>query len=185
MARFEETQMAIAESAKRYLDIYNMQVFIEQFTLDREGKFFLTLPNTEPPFPVTATASFTYDAFQTGMSLYEEDADEGNQDVDTSIELEININLPIMNNYPDIEALLEEISEEYPDTEPILTSKEVFPSDESSKEYEISYTYDISSEDVTDSEMFNEIFEELRGILGLIFKRTENYIDTSWYGSEE
>ncbi len=40
MARFEEVQMAIAESAKNYLDIYNMQVLIEQFTLDRRRQVF-------------------------------------------------------------------------------------------------------------------------------------------------
>jgi len=41
MTRFEEVQMKIAESAKNYLEIFNMQVFIEQFTLDRESRFSL------------------------------------------------------------------------------------------------------------------------------------------------
>jgi hypothetical protein len=185
MARFEEVQMRIAESAKNHLDIYNMQVFIEQFTLDRESRFSLSLPEMEPPFPVSAAVSFTYDAFQTGMTIYEEETGENNSDVDTSLELEFLIKLPIMEEYPDIEALLEEISEEYPDTEPVLIAKEILPNDEPTKEYEISYIYDIESEDVMDSELFDEIFAELKGILELVYKRTKDYIDLSWYRREE
>lgn len=186
MARFEEVQMTIAESAKNYLEIYNMQVFIEQFTLDREGRFSLTLPNMEQPFPVSATVSFIYDAFQTGMTLYEDNIqDESSPDVDTSIELEFTVKCPIMKGYPDIEALVEEISEEYPDTEPILTIREIIDGDEPFKEYEIHYSYDISPEDATDSELFDEIFEELKEIMELIYERTESYIDQSWYRGEE
>ncbi|MDI6800505.1 MAG: hypothetical protein QMD01_00400 [Thermodesulfovibrionales bacterium] len=185
MARFEELQMKIAESAKNYLEIYNMQVLIEQFTLDRESKFFISLPNIEPPFPLSAIVSFIYDAFQTGMTLYEDSATEDAADIDTSIELEFLIKLPVMEGYPDIEALLEEISEMFPDTEPILITKEIFPGDELIKEYEISYAYNIEPEDIVDNELLNEMFEELRGILGLIYKRTVNYIDTAWYKEEE
>ncbi|MCL5063077.1 MAG: hypothetical protein M1443_07715 [Nitrospirae bacterium] len=186
MARFEEVQMTIAESAKNYLDIYNMQVLIEQFTLDREGRFSLTLPNMEQPFPVSATLSFIYDAFQTGMTLYEDNTlDENNADVDTSIELEFTVKFPIMKDYPDIESLVEEISEEYPDTEPILTIREIIGGDEPFKEYEMHYSYDIEAEDATDSELFDEIFEELKGIMELIYARTENYIDQSWYRGDE
>ncbi|MEW6740076.1 MAG: hypothetical protein ACOYU2_04725 [Nitrospirota bacterium] len=185
MARFEEVQMTIAESAKNYLDIYNMQVLIEQFTLDREGRFSLTLPNMEQPFPVSATVSFVYDAFQTGMTLYEESTTDEDSDVDTSVELEFTVKLPIMKDYPDIEALIEEVSEEYPDTEPILTIREIIGSDEPFKEYEIHYSYDIEPEDATDSELFDEIFQELKEIMELIYERTENYIDQSWYSGEE
>lgn len=185
MARFEEVQMTIAESAKNYLDIYNMQVLIEQFTLDRESRFSLTLPNIEYPFPVSATVSFVYDAFQTGMTLYEENITDEDSDVDTSIELEFTVRLPIMKDYPDIEALIEEIRMEYPDTEPLLTIREIIGSDESFKEYEIHYSYDIEPEDATDSELFDEIFQELKDIMELIYERTENYIDQSWYNGEE
>ncbi len=185
MARFEEVQMTIAESAKNHLDIYNMQVLIEQFTLDREGRFSLTLPNMEQPFPVSATVSFVYDAFQTGMTLYEEITTDEDSDVDTSVELEFTIKLPIMKGYPDIEALIDEINEEYPDTEPILMIREIIGSDEPFKEYEIHYSYDIEPEDATDNELFDEIFQELKEIMELIYERTENYIDQSWYSGEE
>ncbi|BCB95802.1 hypothetical protein JZK55_07240 [Dissulfurispira thermophila] len=185
MARFEELQMTIAESAKNYLDIFNMQVLIEQFTLDREGKFFLTLPNMEQPFPVSATVSFVYDAFQTGMTLYEDNEPDENSDVDTSVELEFTVKLPFMKDYPDIELLLDEINEEYPDTEPILTIKEIVGGDEPFREYEIHYSYGIDIEDTKDSELFDDIFQELKDMMELIYERTENYIDQSWYGGEE
>jgi hypothetical protein len=186
MIRFEEVQMKIAEFAKNHLEIFNMQVFIEQFTLDRESTFSLTLPDMEPPYPLSATVSFTYDAFQTGITLYEDTApEEGDVDVDTTLELEFTVRLPMMTDYPDIEALLEEIEESYPDTQPILITREVLPSDEPSKEFEISYTYDIDAEDAAEEELFDQIFEELKGILELVHRRTRDYIDHSWYSSEE
>jgi hypothetical protein len=184
MARFEEVQMKIAESAKNYLEVYNMQVFIEQFTLDRESRFSLTLPEMEPPFPVSAIASFTYDAFQTGMSLYKEDKEDNIYEENT-MELEFTVRLPIMQGYPDIETLLEEIEKQYPDTEPILTVKETFAVDEPAKEYEIFYAYDIAAEDMLDSELYDEIFEELREIMEIVYNRTKYYIDVSWYRGED
>jgi hypothetical protein len=185
MTRFEELQMKIAESAKNYLEIFNMQVFIEQFTLDRESRFSLTLPHMDPPYALTAIVSFTYDAFQTGMTLYEEDTEESSMEADTSLEIEFLIKLPILEDYPNIEALLAEVEEEYPDTQPVLFAKEIIPSEGSSREYEISYVYDIEANDLGDDELFNQIFEELRGILELIRKRTQDYIDHSWYSAEE
>ena len=186
MTRFEEVQMKIAESAKNYLEIFNMQVFIEQFTLDRESRFSLALPNMEIPYALTATVSFTYDAFQTGMTLYEDDTtEESSMDADTPLELEFLIKLPIMEDYPNIEALLAEVEEEYPDTQPVLFAKEIIPSEQSSREYEISYIYDIEATDLGDDELFDQLFEELRGILELILKRTQDYIDHSWYSTEE
>jgi hypothetical protein len=186
MARFEEVQMKLAESAKKYLEIFNMQVFIEQFTLDRECKLFLTLPEMEPPFPLSATISMTYDAFQTGMSLYEEEApDDGTPEVDASVELEFTIMLPVMEGNPDMEGLLAEIEEEFPDTDPILSVREIFHSDEPSREYELSYYYDVEPGELMDSELYEEFFEELKGILELIYRRTSDYIDHSWYRGEE
>jgi hypothetical protein len=185
MTRFEEVQMKIAESAKNYLEIFNMQVFIEQFTLDRESRFSLTLPNMDTPYALTATVSFTYDAFQTGMTIYEDDTEESSMDADNSLEMEFLIKLPIMEDYPNIEALLAEVEEEYPDTQPVLFVKEIIPSEQSSKEYEISYIYDIEANDLGDDELFDQFFEELRGILQLIHNRTQDYIDHSWYSSEE
>lgn len=188
MTRFEEVQMKIAESAKNHLEIFNMQVFIEQFTLDRESTFSLTLPDMEPPYLLTATVSFTYDAFQTGMTLYESGpADEGEADmeVDTSIELEFSVKLPMLAGPPDLEALLEEIEEGYPDIQPLLIVKELIPSDEPSKEYEITYAYDIEAEDAADADLFDQIFAELRAVLELVLERTRDYIDHSWYSGEE
>ncbi|MCC6347083.1 MAG: hypothetical protein IT388_07855 [Nitrospirales bacterium] len=185
MTRFEEVQMKIAESAKNHLEIFNMQVFIEQFTLDRESRFSLTLPTLDPPFPLSATVSFTYDAFQTGMTLYEENPEEANSDVDTSVELEFSLKLPIMQGYPTVEALLQEIDEEYPDTEPMLTVKEMFPSEDNIKEYEISYLYSIDVDEAMESDLFDQIFEELKEVLELVYRRTKDYIDHSWYRGEE
>ncbi len=187
MVRFEEVQMKIAESVKNHLDIYDMEVLIEQFSLNKEGKFYLTLPDMELPLPITSVVSFQYDVFQTGMSL-QEDVEEKNQETDEVLEalevleVEVVINFPIMEDYPNIEALLEEISENYPDTEPILIIKEIYPSDEPVKEYQVTYTYEIEPDDVLDSDIFDEIFEELKGVMELIYRRTENYIDLSWYG---
>ncbi len=182
MKRFEEIQMKIAESAKKYLEIFNMQVFIEQFTLERENRFFLTLPGFELPYPLTATVSFIYDAFQTGMALFEDTStEEESTDMDTSIELEVTVKFPILEGYPDIEALLEEVEETYPDTEAIMVIKEILPGNGASKEYEISYSYDLEGDDLADSELYDEIFEELRGILDLVYKRIKDYIDLSWY----
>ena len=186
MPRFEEVQMRLAESAKNYLELYNMQVFIEQFTLDRESKFSLTLPGIEAPFPVSATVGFTYDAFQTGMTLYEDSTlKEPSTDVDTSIELEFTIRLPIMKGSPDIDKLIEEIDTEFPDTEPVLAVKEIFSGEEPFKEYELSYNYSLEDEDIMDNELIYEVFEELKGILDLVYKRTIDFIDQSWYREED
>lgn len=185
MTRFEEVQMRIAESAKNHLEIFNMQVFIEQFTLDRESKFSLTLPDMEPPFFISAVVSFMYDAFQTGMTLYEEEGDESDMDIDTSIELEFTVKLPYMEGDPAVEELLEEIKEEYPDTEPVLSVREVLMTEDSSKEYEISYIYNIEAEDVMDPELLDQIFGELKDIMQLSYSRTKDYIDPSWYREDE
>lgn len=185
MIRFEEVQMKIAESSKKYLDIFNMQVFIEQFTLERESRFSFALPNMEPPFFVSATVVFVYDAFQTGMTTCEECNGSDNPDEDNSFDLEFTVKLPVMEDYPAIEALLAEIEEEFPDTQPILLAREIMPSDMPSKEYEISYVYNIEAEDIKDDEFFDQIFEELTGILELVYRRTRDYIDLSWYTVEE
>jgi hypothetical protein len=185
MPRFEEVQMRLAESAKNCLELYNMQVFIEQFTLDRESKFSLTLPGIEPPFPISATVSFTYDAFQTGVALYEDSSKDDSPDVDTSIELEFLVRLPMMQGHPDIGRLVNEVEVEFPETEPVLTVRETYSGEEPFKEYELSYSYSLEAEDVVDSELTDEIFEELKGILELIYKRTSDYIDMSWYRGED
>jgi|SRR5208283_2454196 len=186
MARFEEVQMRLAESAKNFLELYNMQVFVEQFTLDRESKFSLVLPDTEPPFPVTATLSFIYDAFQTGMTLYEDSSlDKDEADIDTSIELDFTVHFPIMKGAPDMREIIAEIEDAYPDMEPALIVKDILSDEEPLKEHELSYNYSIEAEDILDQELLDELFEELRGVLTLVHNRTKDYIDKSWYREED
>ncbi|TAN41980.1 MAG: hypothetical protein EPN22_13880 [Nitrospirae bacterium] len=186
MPRFEEVQMKMADVAKEHLEIFNMQVMIEQFTLDRECKFFFGLPDKEPPYYVSATASLTYDAFQTGMTIHEENLEEDETtDVDTSIEIEFTVLFPIMKDLPDIKKILREIEEEFPDIEPVLVSKEIFDGEETGREFEISYFYDIDSKEILDDELYDEIFFELKGLLEFIYVRTKDYIDYAWYRGED
>ena len=111
MTRFEEVQMKIAESAKSFLEVYNIQVFIEQFSLTRESRFSLTLPGMEEPYPVSAVVSLTYDVFQTSMSMYDDlKPEEDNISSENTLELDVIVRLPIMEGYPDIEGLLREIA---------------------------------------------------------------------------
>lgn len=185
MARFEEVQMLLAESAKEHLELFNMQVFIEQFTLDRESRLSLSLYELEPPFPVTATVSFTYDAFQTGATLYD-DAPEHEQssDVDTSVELEFSVHLPIMVGSPDIQALIDELKEAYSDVDPVLIKKDIVSQDGVIREYELGYSYTIEAADILDKELMSEVFDELRGILDTVNRRTKKYVDKTWYRGE-
>ena len=185
MARFEEVQMLLAESAKEHLELFNMQVFIEQFTLDRESRLSLSLYELDPPFPVSATVSFTYDAFQTGATLYDDAPDhEHSTDVDTSVEIEFSVHLPIMVGSPDIQALADELKEAYPDVDPVLIKKDIVSQEGVIREYELGYSYTIEAVDILDKELVSEIFEELKGVLDTVNRRTKKYIDKSWYRSE-
>jgi len=186
MTRFEEVQMKLAESSKNYLEVYNIQVFIEQFSLTRESRFSLTLPEMEEPYPVSATVAFTYDVFQTGMSMYDDiKLEEEGVLADNTLELDIVVKLPIMEGYPDIEGLLREIEKQYPESEPVLVVKELFGADAPSKEYEISYGYDIEVGDSLQVEVLDGVFEELRGMMELIYEKTKYNIDQSWYRSDD
>ena len=186
MTRFEEVQMKVAESAKNFLEVYNIQVFIEQFSLTRESRFSLTLPEMQEPYPVSSTVSFTYDVFQTGMSMYDDiKLEEEGVLADNTLELDIVVRLPIMEGYPDIEGLLREIEKRYPDSEPVLVVKELFGADAPSKEYEISYGYDIEVGDSLQVEVLDGVFEELKGVMELIYEKTKYNIDQSWYRSDD
>lgn len=186
MTRFEEVQMKIAESSKNFLEVYNIQVFIEQFSLTRESRFSLTLPGMEDPYPVSATVSFTYDVFQTGMSMYNDiKQEEENAIADNTLELDILVRLPMMEGYPDIEGLLREIEKQYPESEPVLVVKEVYGAGQPSKEYELSYGYDIEADEIPEEDVLDGIFEELRGVMELIYEKTKYNIDHSWYRSED
>jgi hypothetical protein len=186
MTRFEEVQMKVAESSKNYLEVFNIQVFIEQFSLSRESRFSLTLPDMEEPYPVSASVSFIYDVFQTGMSMCEEmKQEEENALTDNTLELDILVRLPMMEGYPDIEGLLREIETLYPETEPVLIIKELFGAGEPSKEYEISYGYDVEVGSALQTDLLDGIFEELRNILDLVYEKTRYNIDQSWYKGED
>jgi hypothetical protein len=186
MTRFEELQMKIAESSKNFLEVYNIQVFIEQFSMSRESRFSLTLPELEEPYPVSASVSFIYDVFQTGMSMCEElKHDEENPMTENALELDILVRLPVMEGYPDIEGLLREIERLYPDSEPMLIVKELFGAGDPSKEYEISYGYDIEIGESPQADVLDSIFEELRNILELVYDKTRYHIDHSWYKAED
>ncbi len=186
MTRFEEVQMKVAESSKNYLEVFNIQVFIEQFSLSRESRFSLTLPDMEEPYPVSASVSFIYDVFQTGMSMCDElKQEEENALTDNTLELDILVRLPMMEGYPDIEGLLREIETLYPETEPVLIVKELFGAGEPSKEYEISYGYDVEVGSPLQTDLLDGIFEELRSILDLVYEKTRYHIDQSWYKGED
>ena len=186
MTRFEEVQMKVAESAKNFLEVYNIQVFIEQFSLTRESRFSLTLPEMQEPYPVSSTVSFTYDVFQTGMSMYDDiKLEEEGVLADNTLELDIVVRLPIMEGYPDIEGLLREIENRYPDSEPVLIVKELFGADAPSKEYEITYGYDIEVGDSLQVEVLDGVFEELKGVMELIYEKTKFNIDQSWYRGDD
>jgi hypothetical protein len=186
MTRFEEVQMKLAESSKNFLEVYNIQVFIEQFSLTRESRFSLTLPGMEDPHPVSATVSFTYDVFQTGMSMYDDmKPDDDSVIAENTLELDILVRLPMMEGYPDIEGLLREIEVQYPESEPVLVVKEFYGAGQPTKEYELSYGYDVEAEDVPKGEVLDGVFEELRGIMELIYEKTKYNIDQSWYQGED
>ncbi len=184
MARFEELQMMLVESASKFLDLYSMQVFTEQFTLDRESKFFVTLQDMEPPYLISASVSYTFDAFQTGLSLFREE-NEDESDIDTTVDLDFTIKLPVLRDYPDINGLYETVAEMLEDTDTGLTIKEYLDTEGSFKEYEINYSYEIDPIEDLDPELFDEIFNELKETMDLIYRKTETYIDMSWYNTED
>jgi hypothetical protein len=94
----------------------------------------------EDPYPVSATVSFTYDVFQTGMSMYDDMKPEDDSVIaENTLELDILVRLPMMEGYPDIEGLLREIEVQYPESEPVLVVKEFYGAGQPTKEYELSY----------------------------------------------
>jgi hypothetical protein len=185
MTRFEEAQMKIAEACKNHLEVFNIQVFIEQFSLARESRFSVTLPELAEPYPLSAQISFIYDVFQTGMSMYEEIKQEEEALNDNLLELDILVRLPMLEGYFDIEGLLLDIEKLYPDSEPVLVAKEYMGSGEQSKEYEISYGYDIDIGESLQTDLLDNIFEELRNIMELVYNKTKFHIDQSWYKGED
>ncbi|MBN2653886.1 MAG: hypothetical protein JXR79_02060 [Nitrospirae bacterium] len=193
MVRFEELQMAIAESARKHLQILSMQVFIEQFSLERESRMTVTMPDMDTlPYPLTAVVSFNYDVIQSGATIYkdpfdekEDDENDEDENSDNFIEINLTIKLPILYGEPDLENLTEEIQEEFPDIEPFLLKKHITGPEEDITEYELSYFYEIETDDVDDTEIFDEIFSELREIMSITHEKTKRYIDRSWYEEQD
>lgn len=181
MIRFEELQMKIAEAAKKFLEFQNMQVFIEQFSLERESRLSFSLAGRDFSHLYQSAAAFTYDVSQTEMSFYEEDLFEADPEYHTTTELTFNIDFPSLSGYPDIDGLVKELEEEYPDIEPILIIKKIFSPLKVLHEYELTYTYEIDIEGHLDIDFIDEIFKEHRDILNFIYDKTFDYLDLSWY----
>jgi len=182
--RFEELQMRIADSAKNYLEVYDMATFIEQYSLNKECKISMTLPDLRTPYPLNATVSFSYDAQQTSLSLiFDEESEE---DFDEAVEVDVVINLPFLEKYNNVTEIFEEIVRDYPDLDPVLIKKEIIKRDViNGEEYEIVYSYVVGVEELSDSTFYDDIFFELSSILRSIYERTKFYIDMSWYREQE
>lgn len=184
MIRFEELQMRIADSAKNYLEVYDMATFIEQYSLNKECKISMTLPDLRTPYPLNATVSFSYDAQQTSLSLiFDEESEE---DFDEAVEVDVVINLPFLEKYNNVTEIFEEIVRDYPDLDPVLIKKEIIKRDViNGEEYEIVYSYVVGVEELSDSTFYDDMFFELSSILRSIYERTKFYIDMSWYREQE
>lgn len=176
--------MRLAESAKKFLEFQNMQVFIEQFSLEREGRLSFSLGGKDFSHLYHSSASFTYDVSQTEMSFYEDDLFSTEPDYHTTIEITFNIDFPVLSRHLDIESLVREIEEEYPDIEPILTLRKAFSPLNTITEYELAYTYEIDIEEQLDNEFLDEIFKEHKDVLNYIYNKTIDYLDLSWQAED-
>ncbi|WP_353683683.1 hypothetical protein V4D30_07310 [Thermodesulfovibrio sp. 3907-1M] len=186
MIRFEELQMRIMDAAKNYLDVYDMSTYIEQYSLNKESKLLMTLPEIKPPYPISATVSFSYDAHQTSSSFLYDEEDQNSDEFENMVEIEFVINLPFIEGYNHISELFEEIVNEYPELDMVLVKKEFIGKDlMEGEEYEIAYSYPASQEELKDLQFYEEIFFELSNILRTIYERTRFYIDMSWYSAED
>ena len=185
MTKFEELQMKIAESAKKYLDFQSMQVFIEQFSLERECRFSFSLTGRDFSHLYQSSVSFTYDVSQTEMSFYEEELFEADPDYHTTIDLTFNIDFPLLTGYPDIDGLIRELEDEFPDIEPVLIIKKILSPLKTMQEYELSYTYEIDIEGYLDIDFIEEIFKEHRDIMNFIYDKTIDSLDLSWYREDD
>ncbi|MCX8031472.1 MAG: hypothetical protein N3A59_07860 [Thermodesulfovibrionales bacterium] len=186
MIRFEELQMRLAETAKKYLKFQNLQVFIEQFSLERESILTFSLDERDYSHLYQSSASFTFDVSQTEKSLYEEnDIFSSEPEYLSNVELTFNIIFPALSKYLNIENLIKELEEEYPDIEPVLITRKVFSSLNMITEHEISYTYELDIGDQIDNELIDDIFKEHKEILNFIYDKTIDYIDFSWQMEDE
>lgn len=108
MIRFEELQMRIMDAAKNYLDVYEMSTLIEQYSLNKESRLSMTLPEIKPPYPISATVSFSYNAHQTSFSILfdEDEVEDESENFENMVEVEVVINLPFLEGYNQLRELL-------------------------------------------------------------------------------
>ncbi len=184
MIRFEELQMRLVESAKNYLDIFDLATLVEQYSLNKESKITMSLPELRQPYPLSATVSFSYDVEQSSLSsLSDPDFDEN---IDYAVDIEILIHLPFVQSYNEIADIYDEIADKYEELEPLLVKKEFYGRNEiAAEEYEIMYSITVDQEDIDNPGFFEEMFFDLGNILKLIYDRSKFYIDMTWYGEKD
>lgn len=183
MLRFEELQMKIMDAAKNYLEVFDIATFIEQYSLNKESRLSMTLPELKTPYPLSATVRFSYDAQQTSYSLmFNEEEDNEEEELEDMIDVEVAISLPYLEGYNNITELFEEILNNNPELEPVLVKKEFFRKDMTNgEEYEILYSYIIGGEELKDNHFYEDMFFQLSNILRNIYEKTKFYIEMSWY----
>lgn len=185
--RFEELQMRLMDAAKNYLDVYEMSTLVEQYSLNKESRLSMTLPELKPPYPLSATITFSYDAEQTSFSLtFDDEEVDDEEDFTDIVEIDVTIHLPFLEGYNNVSELFEEIVNDNPELDPVLIKKEFFRKDMiNGEEYEIIYSYIIGGEELKDPEFYEELFFDLSNILRGIYEKTRFFIEMSWYREQE
>lgn len=187
MLRFEELQMRLMDAAKNYFDVYEMSTLVEQYSLNKESRLSMTLPELKPPYPLSATITFSYDAQQTSFSLtFDDEEGDDEEDFTDIVEIDVTIHLPFLEGYNNVSELYEEIVNDNPELDPVLIKKEFFRKDMmNGEEYEIIYSYIIGGEELKDPEFYEELFFDLSNILRGIYEKTRFFIEMSWYREQE
>lgn len=183
--RFEELQMRMMDAAKNYLEVYEMSTLIEQYTLNKESRLSMTLSELKPPYPITATVSFSYDAQQTSYSLFSE-FDEEEELFEDAIEVDVTISLPFLEGYNNVNDLFDEIANQYTELDPVLVKKEFIRKDLlNGEEYEIVYSYIVGNDELKEADFYEEFFFDLSNILKTIYNKSKFFIETTWYREQE
>ena len=185
--RFEELQMRLMDAAKNYFDVYEMSTLVEQYSLNKESRLSMTLPELKPPYPLSATITFSYDAQQTSFSLtFDDEEGDDEEDFTDIVEIDVTIHLPFLEGYNNVSELYEEIVNDNPELDPVLIKKEFFRKDiMNGEEYEIIYSYIIGGEELKDPEFYEELFFDLSNILRGIYEKTRFFIEMSWHREQE
>ncbi len=184
MIRFEELQMRLVESAKNYLEVFDLATLVEQYSLNKESKISMSLPELRQPYPLSATISFSYNVEQSSLSSWLDP--EFDEELDYAVDIEVSINLPFVQSYNEIGDIFDEIVSKYEELDPLLIKKEFYGRNEiAGEEYEIMYSITIDNEDINNPGFFEEMFFDLGNILKLIYERSKFYIDMTWYVERE